>query len=74
MLCDEELQNYYSKFGMAKATGSFLRNYERQNCENEYGGQAMEEFLEDIKGAEPLGEEFDNAINQGTHILGELYL
>jgi ribosomal protein S18 acetylase RimI-like enzyme len=32
LLCDEELQGYYAKFGMHKATGSFLRNYERQNC------------------------------------------
>jgi ribosomal protein S18 acetylase RimI-like enzyme len=33
LLCDEHLQGYYAKFGMHKATGSLLRNYERQNCE-----------------------------------------
>lgn len=33
LLCDEPLQDYYQKFGMSHATGSFLRNYERQNCE-----------------------------------------
>jgi len=33
LLCDKELQNYYAKFGMQEATGSFLRNYDRQSCE-----------------------------------------
>lgn len=33
LLCDVELQKYYQKFGMSNATGSFLRNYERQSCE-----------------------------------------
>ena len=34
LLCDEDLQKYYSKFKMVNATGSLLRNYERQNCED----------------------------------------
>lgn len=33
LLCDEPLRDYYKKFGMSDATGSFLRNYEHQNCE-----------------------------------------
>lgn len=33
LLCDEGLQDYYAKFGMAKTTGSMIRNYSRQNCE-----------------------------------------
>ena len=33
LLCDPELQGFYAKFGMNKATGSFIRNYDRQNCE-----------------------------------------
>jgi len=33
LLCDIQLQEYYKKFGMTNATGSFMRNYERQNCE-----------------------------------------
>lgn len=33
LLCDEEKQNYYAKFGMHKATGMFARNYDRQSCE-----------------------------------------
>ena len=32
VLCDEELQKYYEKFGMTSTTGSFIRNYHRQNC------------------------------------------
>ena len=32
LLCDEDMQDYYAKFGMHKATGSLLRNYSRQNC------------------------------------------
>ena len=31
VLCDEHLQKYYAKFGMHKATGAVLRNYDRQN-------------------------------------------
>jgi len=31
LLCDEDMQDYYAKFGMHKAMGSFMRNYERQN-------------------------------------------
>ena len=34
LLCDKDLQKYYNKFKMVNATGSFLRNYERQNCED----------------------------------------
>ncbi len=30
LLCDEELQPFYASFGMHRATGMFLRNYERQ--------------------------------------------
>ena len=33
VLCDPHLQKYYAKFGMHDATGSILRNYERQSCE-----------------------------------------
>jgi ribosomal protein S18 acetylase RimI-like enzyme len=33
VLCDEEIQTYYAKFGMINSTGSILRNYDRQNCE-----------------------------------------
>ena len=33
LLCDKELQKFYSKLGMTDATGSFLRNYNRQSCE-----------------------------------------
>lgn len=32
LLCDKNLQGYYAKFGMKKAAGSFLRNYDRQSC------------------------------------------
>jgi len=32
VLCDEALQAYYNKFGMANATGVYLRNYDKQNC------------------------------------------
>ena len=32
LLCDRHLQKYYSKFGMASATGAALRNYKRQDC------------------------------------------
>ena len=32
ILCDEHLQKYYAKFGMFNATGSIVRNYERQSC------------------------------------------
>jgi len=31
LLCDEKLQAYYTKLGMTPATGSFLRNHNRQN-------------------------------------------
>ena len=33
LICDEETQDYYAKFGMYKATGMMARNYGRQNCE-----------------------------------------
>jgi len=33
VLCDRHLQKYYAKFGMHDATGSILRNYDRQSCE-----------------------------------------
>ena len=33
LLCEPELQGFYSKLGMHDATGSFIRNYDRQNCE-----------------------------------------
>ncbi|MCL2360271.1 MAG: GNAT family N-acetyltransferase [Defluviitaleaceae bacterium] len=33
VLCDEHLQKYYGKFGMYNATGSIIRNYDRQSCE-----------------------------------------
>ena len=29
LLCDEDLQGYYAKFGMKNATGSLIRNYDR---------------------------------------------
>jgi len=32
LLCDEDMQQYYTKFGMRKTTGVFARNYERQSC------------------------------------------
>ena len=32
LLCDKDLQKYYAKFGMFEATGSFIRNYNRQSC------------------------------------------
>jgi len=32
LLCDKDMQDYYAKFGMHKATGSLIRNYNRQNC------------------------------------------
>jgi ribosomal protein S18 acetylase RimI-like enzyme len=34
LLCDKELQSYYAALGMTNAAGSFLRNYNRQNCED----------------------------------------
>jgi len=33
LLCDEDMQEYYTKFGMRKTSGVFARNYERQSCE-----------------------------------------
>ena len=33
LLCDEDLIPYYEKQGMMKATGAFIRNYDRQNGE-----------------------------------------
>lgn len=33
LLCDPELQPYYEHFGMRRATGMLLRNYERQSAE-----------------------------------------
>ena len=33
LLCDEDKQSFYAKFGMSNSTGSVLRNYDRQNCE-----------------------------------------
>ncbi len=30
LLCDEELQSFYTKLGMKQAQGMFLRNYKRQ--------------------------------------------
>ncbi len=30
LLCDEELQSFYTKLGMKQTQGMFLRNYERQ--------------------------------------------
>jgi len=32
LLCDDDMQDYYAKFGMRKGTGSFIRNHSRQNC------------------------------------------
>ena len=34
LLCDQHLQKYYARFGMCNATGSIMRNYDRQSCEN----------------------------------------
>ena len=31
LLCDENLQPYYERRGMRRATGMFIRNYERQS-------------------------------------------
>lgn len=31
VMCDEEIQGYYEKFGMTKSTGMILRNYKNQN-------------------------------------------
>ncbi len=31
LLCDQELQPFYTQFGLHRATGMFLRNYERQS-------------------------------------------
>lgn len=31
LLCDEDLQKYYSKLGMQKAQGMMIRNYENQS-------------------------------------------
>ena len=33
LLCDADLQKYYAKFGMMPATGSLIRNFDRQSCE-----------------------------------------
>lgn len=33
LLCDSELQPYYERFGMRRATGMLLRNYDRQSGE-----------------------------------------
>jgi ribosomal protein S18 acetylase RimI-like enzyme len=33
LLCDEELIPYYEKQGMMRATGAFIRNYDRQSGE-----------------------------------------
>ena len=30
LLCDEDLQKYYSKLGMQKAQGMMIRNYSNQ--------------------------------------------
>ena len=30
LLCDKELQDYYARLGMQKATGMMIRNYDRQ--------------------------------------------
>jgi len=32
ILCDEDLQKYYGRFGMRNATGVMVRNYARQGC------------------------------------------
>lgn len=32
LLCDPELQPYYERFGMRRATGMLLRNYDRQSA------------------------------------------
>jgi hypothetical protein len=31
LLCDEDLQKYYSKLGMQKAQGMMVRNYSNQS-------------------------------------------
>lgn len=31
LLCDEDLQPYYERFGMQPATGMLMRNYDRQS-------------------------------------------
>lgn len=33
LLCDPELQPYYERLGMRRATGMLRRNYARQSCE-----------------------------------------
>ena len=33
LLCDQELQSFYEKFGMKKATGMMLRNFDKQRGE-----------------------------------------
>jgi predicted N-acetyltransferase YhbS len=33
VLCDPDVQSYYAKHGMHKATGMLARNYSRQNGE-----------------------------------------
>lgn len=33
LMCDPELQPYYERFDMRRASGMLLRNYERQSCE-----------------------------------------
>lgn len=35
LLCDKDLQGYYTKLGMREATGMCLRNYNRQSCEEQ---------------------------------------
>ena len=32
LLCDSDMQEFYAKFGMHKATGMAARNYDRQSC------------------------------------------
>ena len=32
LTCDEEMQGFYAKLGMHKATGMMVRNYKRQSC------------------------------------------
>jgi ribosomal protein S18 acetylase RimI-like enzyme len=34
LLCDNEMLGFYNKLGMHNATGAFIRNYVRQNCEH----------------------------------------
>jgi len=31
LLCDQDKQGYYARYGMTKATGMFARNYDRQS-------------------------------------------